>query len=92
MVILEKNKNENLKCQNLNGKCFIFDPIPRDRKPFFKILPDFRHRSDLIYHIWKIQLGDPLIILASIYHINITAFTVNQIISCVGLHDCKFSI
>ena len=51
----------------LHGKCFMFDPLPRDRKPFFKILPDFRHRSqDQIYHIWKSSLGDPLIILQSI--------------------------
>ena len=63
MVILENNKILNFKCQNFNWKCFIFDPLPRDRKPFFKILPDFRHRSDQIYHTWKSPLGDPLIIL-----------------------------
>ena len=67
MVILEKNKNENFKCQQLNGKCLNFEPIPRDRKPFFKILPDFRHRSDQMNHIWKSLLGDPLIILLSIF-------------------------
>ena len=33
---------------------------------FFKILPDFRHRSDQIYHLRKSPLGDPLIILPSI--------------------------
>ena len=67
-VILENNKNENFKCQNFNGKCFIFDPLPRDRKPFFKILPDFRHRSGQIYHICKCPLGDPLIILPRIFY------------------------
>ena len=67
MVILVNNKNENFKFQNFNGKCFIFDPFPRDRKPFFKILPVFRHWSSQIYHIWKSPLGDPLIILPSIY-------------------------
>ena len=45
-VILEKN--ENFKCQYFYWKSFIFDPLPRDRKQFFKILPDFRHRSDQI--------------------------------------------
>ena len=54
-------------CQYFYGKCFIFDPLPRDRKPFFKILPNFCHMSDQIYHIWKSPLGDPLIILPSIY-------------------------
>ena len=67
MVILENNINENFQCQNLNGKCFILDPLPRDRKLFFKILHDFRHRSDQIYHVRKSPLGDPLIILPSIY-------------------------
>ena len=66
MVILKNNKNENFKCQNLNGKYFICDSLPRNRKPFFKILPDFHHRSDQIYHIWKSPLDDPLIILPSI--------------------------
>ena len=32
MVILENNKNENFKFQNFNGKCFFFDPLPRDRR------------------------------------------------------------
>ena len=63
-MVLENNKNENFKYRNFNGKCFIFDPLHRDRKPFFKILPDFRHRSDQIYHIWKSPLGDPLIVFA----------------------------
>ena len=67
MVILENNKNENFKSQNFNGKCFFFDVLPRDRKAFFIILPDFRHRSGQKYHIWKGPLGDPLIILPSIY-------------------------
>ena len=72
MVILQNNKKENfIKCQNSNGKCFIFDPLPRDRKPFFKFLPDFRHWSDQIYHVWKSQLGDRLIILPSIYILDI---------------------
>ena len=65
-VILGNNKNENFKCLNFKGKCFIFDPLPRDRKPIFKILPNFCHKSDQIYHIWKGPLGDPLIILPSI--------------------------
>ena len=56
MVILENNRNENL-----NAK--MFDPFPRDRNPFFKTLPDFRHMSHQIYHIWNSPLGDPLIIL-----------------------------
>ena len=59
MVILEKNKNEKFKCQNFYGKLFIL-------APFFKILPDFRHRSDQIDHIWKSPLDGPLIILPSI--------------------------
>ena len=59
-------------CQNLNGKCFIFDTLPRDRKPFLKILPDFRHRSNQIYHILKSPLGDPLIILPSILDQNVS--------------------
>ena len=33
MVILENNKNEKFICQNCNWKCFIFYPLPRDRKP-----------------------------------------------------------
>ena len=49
------------------GNASFFDPLPRDRKPFFKILPDFCHRSDQIYHKWKSPLGDPLFILPSIY-------------------------
>ena len=65
-MILENNKNENFKCHNLNGKWFIFD-LPRDRKSFFKILPDFRHMSGQLNHIWKSPFGDPLIILPSIY-------------------------
>ena len=68
MVTLENNKNENFKCQNFNGKCFIFDPLPRDQKPFFKILPDVRHMSDQLYHIWKSPLGDPIVILPSILY------------------------
>ena len=55
--------NANILMENAH-----FDPLPRDRKPFFKILPGFRHRSDQIYHIWKSPLGDPLIILPSIYY------------------------
>ena len=66
MVILENNKNENFESQNFNKKCFFFDLLPRDRKPFFEVLPDFRHTSGQIYHIWKSPLGDPLIILPNI--------------------------
>ena len=71
MVILENNKNENFRCQNFNGNCFIYDPLPGDRKTFFKILPDFCHRSDQLYHIWKSPLGDTLIILASIIKVDL---------------------
>ena len=76
MVILENNKNENFKCQNYNGKCFIFDPLLRDQKPVFKILPGFRHRSDQIYHILKSPLGDPLIILPSIHATHLTLLNI----------------
>ena len=67
MVILENNKNEKILFQNFNGKCFIFDRLYRDRNHFSKTLPDFRHRSDQLYHLWQSPLGDPLIILQSIY-------------------------
>ena len=41
-------------------------PSKRPKTIFQNIMPDFRHRSDQIYHIWKTALGDPFIILSSI--------------------------
>ena len=78
MVILENNKNKKFKFQIFNGKCFIFDPFPRDRKPFFKILPVFRQGSDQIYHIWKSPFGDPLSILPSIFSLVLIVLNVRD--------------
>ena len=50
----------------LMGNDSSLTPFIETEKQFFKILPDFRHRPDQIYHIWKIPLDDPLIILPSI--------------------------
>ena len=93
MVILENNKNENFKCQNFNVKCFIFDLLPRDRKPSLKILPDFRHRSNQINHIWKSQLSDPFIILPSICEFSLYKSIVSLYLDYMGklrLLTCLF--
>ena len=58
---------KTLDAKVLMGIASFLTPLPGDRKPFFKILPDFRHRSDQLYHISKSPLGDPLIILPSIF-------------------------
>ena len=64
---------EALKAKNLNAnffyrKCFIFDPLKRNRKPFFNIMSGLSHRPDQIYHLWKFILGGPEINLRSIFY------------------------
>ena len=45
----------------LTRNASFLTPFIETENHFFEILPDFRHRSDQIYHIWKSPLGDPLI-------------------------------
>ena len=44
----------------------MFDPLYRNRKPFFNIMSGLSHIPDQIYHLWKLTLSGPKIILRSI--------------------------
>ena len=50
---------EALKAKNLNAKFLIgiFDPLHRNRKPFFNIMSGLSHRPDQKYRVWKFTLG-----------------------------------
>ena len=54
---------EALKAKILNSKFLIgkafFDPLYRNRKPFFNIMSGLSHIPDQIYHLWKFTLGGP---------------------------------
>ena len=50
---LGKDKYENSKCQFFYGKHFSLNTFKRAENRFFNILPDLRHRTNPIYHIWK---------------------------------------
>ena len=44
MATLQKDKNENFKCNNFDRKCFDIGSLKRGRKPFFNILSGLPHK------------------------------------------------
>ena len=61
-----------------NGIHFILTPFKGGRKPIFDMLSGVRHRTDPIYHIWKIQFGGPLISLRSIFTYSLNQYCQNS--------------
>ena len=59
LQIWEALKAKILDAKFFYRKGFIFDPLLRNRKPFFNIISGLSHRPDQIYHLWKFTLGGP---------------------------------